>query len=108
MRRQPERSRAGLVDLKLAKDGLGWYEATRHTMASHFVMSGGSLETLQRILGHSTVLVTERYAHLCPGHFNVVDRNRLTADFGSTSVKLATDLATARSRKDRQSRHKAA
>lgn len=81
-----------LGDLGLAKDGLGWYESTRHTMASHYVMSAGSLETLQRILGHSTVLVTERYAHLRPGHFNVADRNRLTADFGK--VKLATDLAT--------------
>jgi integrase len=85
-----------LADLKLSKDGLGWYEATRHTMASHFVMSGGSLETLQRILGHSTVLVTERYAHLRPGHFNVADRNRLTADFGLGKVQLATELATGR------------
>ena len=51
-----------LTDLKLAKPGLGWYECTRHTMASHFVMSGGSLETLRRILGHSTVLVTDAIA----------------------------------------------
>jgi hypothetical protein len=73
--------------------GLGWYECTRHTMASHFVMSGGSLETLRRILGHSTVLVTERYGHLRPGDFNIADRNRLTADFGTGKGKLANQLA---------------
>ena len=82
-----------LSELKLAKPGLGWYECTRHTMASHFVMSGGSLETLRRILGHSTVLVTERYSHLRPGDFNIADRNRLTADFGTGKGKLANQLA---------------
>ena len=82
-----------LTDLKLAKPGLGWYECTRHTMASHFVMTGGSLETLRRILGHSTVLVTERYSHLRPGDFHIADRNRLTADFGTGKGKLANQLA---------------
>lgn len=40
----------------------------RHTFASHFVMKGGSILILQKILGHSTVLVTMRYAHLAPDH----------------------------------------
>lgn len=40
----------------------------RHTFASHFVMRGGSILTLQKILGHSTVQVTMRYAHLAPDH----------------------------------------
>jgi len=41
-----------------------WYQATRHTYASQFVLAGGSIEKLREALGHSTVLVTERYAHL--------------------------------------------
>ncbi len=40
----------------------------RHTFASHFMMNGGNILTLQKILGHSTVTMTMRYAHLSPDH----------------------------------------
>jgi len=40
----------------------------RHTFASHFIMKGGDLLTLKKILGHSNVNVTMRYAHLAPEH----------------------------------------
>lgn len=40
----------------------------RHTFASHFMMNGGNILTLQKILGHSSVTVTMRYAHLAPDH----------------------------------------
>lgn len=42
----------------------------RHTFASHFVQNGGSLLELQKILGHSTIHMTMRYAHLAPGHLH--------------------------------------
>jgi integrase len=42
--------------------------ALRHTFASHFVMGGGNILVLQKILGHSTINMTMRYSHLAPGH----------------------------------------
>ncbi|MBU9853024.1 phage integrase [Rahnella aceris] len=38
----------------------------RHTFATHFMMNGGNIITLQRILGHSTVQQTMVYAHFAP------------------------------------------
>lgn len=40
----------------------------RHTFASHFVMNGGDILSLQKILGHSTITMTMRYAHLSQDH----------------------------------------
>lgn len=40
----------------------------RHTFASHFIMNGGNILALQKILGHSTLTMTIRYAHLAPEH----------------------------------------
>jgi len=39
-----------------------------HTFASHYVMGGGDILSLQRILGHSSITMTMRYAHLSPDH----------------------------------------
>ena len=40
----------------------------RHTFASNFLMSGGNIYDLQKMLGHSTIQVTELYTHLIPTH----------------------------------------
>lgn len=42
----------------------------RHTFASHFMMQGGNLLTLQKILGHADIKMTLRYAHLSPEHLS--------------------------------------
>lgn len=36
----------------------------RHTFAAHFMMSGGNILALQKILGHHDIKMTMRYAHL--------------------------------------------
>lgn len=47
----------------------------RHSFASHLVMSGAPIRTVQSLLGHSTVALTERYSHLAPEHMQAaVDR----------------------------------
>lgn len=38
----------------------------RHTFASHFMMNGGNILTLQQVLGHASLTMTMRYAHLAP------------------------------------------
>lgn len=40
----------------------------RHTFASHFIMNGGNILTLQKILGHASVMQTMTYAHLAPDY----------------------------------------
>jgi integrase len=42
----------------------------RHTFASHFMMNGGNILVLQRILGHTDIKVTMRYAHFAPDHLS--------------------------------------
>lgn len=48
-------------------DGHPWH-MLRHTFASHFMMAGGNILTLQKLLGHATLAMTCRYAHLSPDH----------------------------------------
>ena len=44
------------------------FHDTRHHFASWYVMRGGALPALQQILGHATLAMTMRYAHLSPKH----------------------------------------
>ncbi|EAA7553139.1 TPA_asm: integrase [Salmonella enterica] len=55
--------------LKAVKPDLPKGQAThvlRHTFATHFMMNGGNIITLQRILGHATIQQTMTYAHFAP------------------------------------------
>lgn len=40
----------------------------RHTFASHFMMNGGNILVLQRVLGHTDIKMTMKYSHFAPDH----------------------------------------
>lgn len=65
-----------------------WYSSTRHTFASQWVIAGGTIEQLREILGHSTVLVTERYAHLRAENFGPNERSRVSIDLSRPTGKV--------------------
>jgi integrase len=44
---------------------IGWH-VLRHTFASHLAMRGVPLRTIQELMGHATIAMTLRYAHLAP------------------------------------------
>jgi site-specific recombinase XerD len=56
---------AAVADAKLAD--FSWH-CLRHTFASRLVMKGVDLRTVQELMGHKTIQMTVRYAHLAPQH----------------------------------------
>ena len=48
-------------------DGFTWH-CLRHTFASRLVMAGVDIRTLAELMGHRTLQMTMRYAHLAPEH----------------------------------------
>jgi integrase len=66
------------------------FHGLRHTAASLMVMSGISLRAVQVTLGHSTIQVTERYAHLAPD-FMEREADRLSLDVGGWGEVIKLD-----------------
>jgi len=84
-----------------AKAGIrdfSWH-CLRHTFCSRLVMAGVPLKTVQELMGHKTIQMTARYAHLSPHHLqNAVEmiaapNSHQTAP-GKQRKSIATRTAT--------------
>ena len=68
------------------------FHALRHTFASYLVMGGYDLRMVQAYLGHSSITVTERYAHLAPDYIQgSLDNYRPNDTYVSPAKKVDTD-----------------
>ena len=72
------RERAGLPRMT--------FHDLRHTFASHWMLRGGDIFKLQKVLGHASVVTTQRYAHLAPEAFRA-DWDRF-GDFASGAMDV--------------------
>jgi integrase len=69
------------------------FHTLRHTFASWAVMRGVTMKELQELLGHSSLAMTMRYAHLAPEHLRTAV-SRLEGLTGTEPTKvLAQELA---------------
>jgi site-specific recombinase XerD len=91
---EPAVEKAGLEDYT-------WH-CNRHTFASWLVMAGVDIRTVAQLMGHRTIQMTMRYAHLAPDHNqSAVDR---LASFSREEV--ATKSATRVSKPRRRAKKK--
>lgn len=59
----------GKIKLGLELDNQFTFHCTRHTCASRLVQAGIAIQVVQAWLGHKTIKMTLRYAHLAPHNF---------------------------------------
>ena len=72
-------------------EGVTWH-TLRHTFASRLVMARVDLKTVQELMGHKTIAMTARYAHLAPTHKSQALETLVRP--GSVSVQSGYFLAT--------------
>jgi integrase len=70
------------------------WHCNRHTFASRLVMAGVDIRTVAHLMGHSTIQMTMRYAHLAPEH------NQAAVDRLVASAALVTKSVTGKKRKN--------
>jgi integrase len=78
--------KVGIVDFR--------FHDLRHTCAAWLVSAGVPLSEVRDLLGHSTVTMTERYAHLAPERVRnavaVLDEVHMVSRFSHTQLKTAS------------------
>jgi integrase len=96
-----QQSYRGWFEIALTKAGIAnftWH-CLRHTFASRLVMAGVDLRTVAELMGHKSLQMTMRYAHMAPEHkAAAVDKlvARATDTKTDTEAKVApsTSIAT--------------
>ncbi|MNN59127.1 Tyrosine recombinase XerD [compost metagenome] len=80
--------------LKAVKPDLPAGQAThalRHSFATHFMINGGNIITLQRILGHTKIAQTMVYAHFAPQYLqDAILLNPLKGESGGQNVHITS------------------
>src|SRR5262245_43203059 len=99
---QPAPRRAGI-------DNFRWHDL-RHTFGSRLVMRAADIRSVQELMGHKTLTMTLRYAHLTTDHRIAVVRLLDYPIEGPTGTKPApgTDLGRRRPEGARGRSHRAA
>ena len=77
------------------------WHCLRHTFASRLVMAGVDLRTVQELMGHKTIQMTVRYAHLAPKHQLDAVQRLCAKSFGDDSSDAR--LSARREMRDRRS-----
>ncbi|EOO6641190.1 tyrosine-type recombinase/integrase, partial [Escherichia coli] len=82
--------------MKAIKPDLPMGQAThalRHSFATHFMINGGSIITLQRILGHTRIEQTMVYAHFAPEYLqDAISLNPLRGGTEAESVHTVSTV----------------
>jgi integrase len=75
--------RAGITDFR--------FHDLRHTFASHLIMSGVDIKSVQELLGHKDIRMTIRYSHLSNAHLQEAVK-RLDVDRNAVHMYEGTNI----------------
>ena len=72
----------GIARKQAQLDDFRWHDL-RHCTASYLAMNGASLAEIAEVLGHKTLVMVKRYAHLSDGHVSNVVASMNEKIFGA-------------------------